>query len=183
MTGVSGKVLLYGVGNPARGDDGLGPALAAAMEASQVPEVVVDSNYQLTVEDAAEISDYSSVVFADAAAQGPTPFWFACIDDAAVERAGNPVGWSSHSVSPAQVVALARGLFASKVTAYTLGIRGYEFGDLDETLSPRAQENLAQAVLFARKALGDRQFDNYLQEFGDPAAGDSSGGSNRKAQP
>jgi len=180
------KILLYGFGNPARGDDGLGPALAAAIEQLGIPNITVDANYQLTVEDAAEIAGYDAVVFADAATQGATPFWFSRVDDASIKRVGNSIGsigWTSHSVSPAQVVALARDLFASKVAAYALGIRGYEFGDLDEALSPRAIDNLTVAVTFARKALVERQFEQYLQEFGPPAAGDTTGGTTWKAQP
>ena len=178
------RILLYGFGNPARGDDGLGPALAAAIEELGIPNIVVDANYQLTVEDAAEIAGYDAVVFADAATQGPSPFWFSRVDDTAVKRVGNHVGsigWTSHSVSPAQVVALARDLFASKVAAYALGIRGYEFGDLDEALSSRAIDNLTEAVTFARKALVERQFEHYVQEFGPPAAGQVACSSTWKA--
>jgi hypothetical protein len=78
-------------------------------------------------------------------------------------------------------VALARDLFASKVAAYALGIRGYAFGDLDETLSSRAIDNLTCAVTFARRALLDRQFEYYVQEFGPPAAGSTTGSSTWKA--
>jgi hydrogenase maturation protease len=178
------KILLYGFGNPARGDDGLGPALAAAIEELGIPNIEVDANYQLTVEDAAEIARYDAVVFADAATQGPTPFWFSRVDDTSVKRVGGhigSIGWTSHSVSPEQVVALARDLFASKVAAYTLGIRGYEFGDLDEALSSRAIDNLTLAVTFARKALIELQFEHYVQEFGPPAAGQVVGSATRKA--
>jgi hydrogenase maturation protease len=161
------KVLLYGYGNPGRGDDGLGPALAEAIEELALPGISVDANYQLTVEDAADMGQYQAVVFADAATEGPSPFWFSRIDDSGVGR----LGWTSHSVSPVQVVALARDLFGSKVAAYALGIRGYAFGELDEGLSSPARDNLAQAVAFARKALADRHFEQYVQEFGYPAAG------------
>jgi hydrogenase maturation protease len=183
MNGSTERVLLYGFGNPARGDDGLGPALAAAIEELSIPNITVDANYQLTVEDAAEIAGYDAVVFADAAIQGSTPFWFSRVDDTSIKRVGNSIGWTSHSVSPAQVVALARDLFASKVAAYALGIRGYEFGDLDEALSLRAIDNLTEALTFARKALVERQFEHYVQEFGPPAAGDAAGGTTWKAQP
>ena len=47
------KVLLIGYGNPGRLDDGLGPALAAAVEKLAIPGVTVDADYQLNVEDAA----------------------------------------------------------------------------------------------------------------------------------
>jgi len=94
---------LRSFGNPARGDDGLGPALAAAIEELGIPHIEVDANYQLTVEDAAEIAGYDAVVFADAATQGPTPFWFSRVDDTAIKRVGDlvgSIGWTSHSVSP-----------------------------------------------------------------------------------
>ncbi len=155
--------------------------MAAAIEELGIPNIVVDANYQLTVEDAADIAGYDAVVFADAATQGPTPFWFSHIDDSTIEQAGKALGWTSHSVSPVQVVALARGMFASKVAAYTLGIRGYEFADLDEALSSRAIDNLTEAVTFARKALVERRFDHYVQEFGHPAVGQVTGGSTWKA--
>jgi hydrogenase maturation protease len=172
----SGKVLVYGYGNPGRGDDGLGPALAAALEALRLPDTVVDANYQLTVEDAADISGYEAVLFADAATQGPDPFFFSRIDDSGIER----VGWTSHSVSPEQVVALARDMFGSQVAAFTLGIRGYEFGELDEGLSARARVNLSEAIAFATKALVEREFDLYAQQCAGPSAG-STGTSTWKA--
>jgi hydrogenase maturation protease len=179
MSTPNDNVLVYGYGNPGRGDDGLGPALAAAIEALGIPEVDVDANYQLTVEDAAEIVRYSAVLFVDAAARGPAPFWFSRVDDSGVGH----VGWTSHSIGPAQVVALARDLFGKKLQAYVLGVRGYAFGELDETLSVRARENLSQALAFARKALVERNFEYYVQEFGHPAVGGTAGSPTRKAYP
>jgi hydrogenase maturation protease len=175
MNGPAATILLYGYGNPGRGDDGLGPALAAAIEAMAMPGVEVDANYQLAIEDAAELGRFAAVVFADAATDGPSPFWFSRIDAAGTRS----IGWSSHSVTPAKVVALARDLFGSKVAAYALGIRGYAFGDLDEGLSAPATENLGKAVAFARTALAERRFEQYTREFGHPAAG--TGGATGKA--
>jgi len=177
MNGDSANVLLYGYGNPGRGDDGLGPALAAAVEELAMPGIQVDANYQLTVEDAAEMRRFGAVVFADAATEGPSPFWFSRID---ASRTGR-LGWTSHSVTPVQVMALARDLFGSQVPAYTLGIRGYVFGELDEGLSAQARENLDQAVSFVRRALAERRFEQYVQEFGYPAAGLATGGTTWKA--
>ena len=162
MSAASDKILLFGYGNPGRGDDGLGPALAAAIEELGIEGVAVDADYQLNLEDASAISGYAAVVFADASAQGPAPFWFSPVDASTIGH----VGWTSHSVSPAQVVALARDLFASKVPAYALGIRGYDFGELDEKMSELAHDNLAKAVAFARTALVEREFERYVQEFG-----------------
>jgi hydrogenase maturation protease len=177
MNGVAANVLLYGYGNPGRGDDGLGPALAAAVEAMALPGVDVDANYQLNVEDSAELGRYQAVIFADAATEGPSPFFFSRIDDSGAGQ----LGFSSHSVTAVQVVALARDMFGSKVAAYTLGVRGYAFGELDQGLSEKARDNLAAAVAFTRKALAEQEFEQYVQEFGHPAAGLGTGGSTWKA--
>jgi hydrogenase maturation protease len=167
MNDAAAKILVYGYGNPGRGDDGLGPALAAAVEALAMPGIEVDANYQLTVEDAAAMNRFGTVVFADAASAGPAPFWFSRIDDSGTGR----LGWTSHSVTPVQVMALARDLFGSRVPAYTLGIRGYAFGELDEDLSRQARTNLASALAFVRKMSAERRFEQYVQEFGHFAAG------------
>ena len=68
------KVLVFGIGNPGRQDDGLGPALVEQAEkllpgqlssASNL-QIDYDANYQLNVEDAETISAYDLVYFVDA---------------------------------------------------------------------------------------------------------------------
>jgi len=138
----SGGILVLGYGNPGRLDDGLGPALAGAVEALGIPGVEVDSGYQLMVEDAARIAGRAAVVFADAAAAGPEPFSFE-----PVEPAGR-AGFTTHSVSPGELMALAAALFGSTARGYILGIRGYAFDAFGERLSPRARANLDAALAF-----------------------------------
>ncbi len=155
------SLLLYGYGNPGRGDDGLGPALVAALQALEhPPAVTIESNYQLEVEDSAELAKHKIVIFADADGSGPEPFWFDRVEPCA------NVGFSSHSISPQGLLALTDQLFGTRITAYALGIRGYEFGELKETLSTGAKGNLDQAFSFVRRALEDRAFDQYVQQYG-----------------
>ena len=139
---LASKILVLAYGNPGRRDDGLGPALAAALERLDLPGVTIDSDYQLTVEDAAAIAEHDVVVFADADCAGPEPFTFRRV----VPEAG--VGFSSHSVSPQGVLGLAAGLLGAQPTGYVLGIRGYEFNEFGEGLSARAEANLAAALRF-----------------------------------
>jgi hydrogenase maturation protease len=149
------KVLLFGIGNPGRFDDGLGPALAEAVEALGIPGVDVDADYQLTVEDAAAVAEHRVVVFADAdAGEGPEPFSFRPL----APQAG--VGFSSHGIEPEGVLALAATLFGGRPEAYLLGIRGHEFGqrgegriELGEGLTAGARENLAAALAFLEPRL------------------------------
>lgn len=154
------KLLVYGYGNPARGDDGLGPALVFALDELGLPDIRVDANYQLVIEDSAELADHDVVIFADAAVSGPAPFWFDRIQPSAL------AGTDSHKVAPGAVVALADALFGKKVEAYALGIRGYQFDELTETLSSRADANLKEAVVFMRHAVEERKFGEYLQQYG-----------------
>ena len=113
-----------------------------------------DVDGQLTVEDAAEVAQYDIVVFADADTAGPEPFWVRqiCGDD------DECISFSSHSVQPTGVLALAKRLFNAEPQAYLLGIRGYEFNAFGEGLSDRARANLAEAIAYVTDAVRDRRF-------------------------
>jgi hydrogenase maturation protease len=150
---MANKVVVIGYGNPGRCDDGLGPALAGALERLRIPGVTVESDYQLTVEDAAAVAAHRFVVFADAAVEGRAPFFFR-----AVQPAGQ-TSFSSHSLEPEAVLALARDLFRADTRGYALGIRGYRFNEFGEALSEKAQENLAAAIRFIVPVLRERAFD------------------------
>jgi len=138
------RILILAWGNPGRRDDGLGPAAAAALEALDVPGLKVACDYQLTVEDVAAIAESDVVIFVDAAIAGPEPFSFQRVTP------GEGSSFSTHSVTPSQVLTLAADLFGARPAAWLLGIRGYEFDEFGESLSPAAQKNLAAAVGFLR---------------------------------
>jgi len=134
------RIMLIGFGNPGRLDDGLGPLFAEAMAERQVPGLTVDADYQLTVEAAAYVAEHDIVVFADAAVDGPEPFWINAIEPVSQQS------FSSHSVAPEAVLGLAHDLFGAKTKGYLLGMRGYEFNEFDERLSEQAQKNLEAAL-------------------------------------
>ncbi len=142
------SILLIGYGNPGRLDDGLGPALAEAIEALAIPGVTVDADYQLTVEDAAAAAQHAAVVFADASVNGRAPFSFARVAPAAPG-----VEFSSHSLAPEGVLALARDLFGARPEGYALGIRGEAFNEFGERLSEAAVRRLAAATDFITRLL------------------------------
>lgn len=146
------RILVLGYGNPGRRDDGLGPAAAAALEARRLAGVTVESDYQLTVEDAADVATHDVVVFVDAACQGPEPFAFRRVVP------GDGMSFSSHSASPEGVLGLAGDLFGAHPEGYVLGIRGYEFNEFGEGLSERARANLAAALAFVEPLILNRTF-------------------------
>ncbi|MDP8266205.1 MAG: hydrogenase maturation protease [Candidatus Aceula meridiana] len=147
-----GNVLLIGFGNPGRLDDGLGPALADAIEKLNVDGVDVDSNYQLTVEDASEVSNHDVVIFADASVNCGEPFTFTQIQPKV------DISFTTHSIDPESVLGLAYQLFSAKTKGYVLAIRGYEFNEFGEKLSGQAQNNLLDAITFIEKALRKKEF-------------------------
>ena len=136
------RILLIGYGNPGRGDDGLGPALAAKVEALGLPGVTVESDYQLMVDHAAQIAAHDLVIFADAMIGLAQPYQFAPIEQI------QPLGLGSHQVTPEAALALAELLFGKAPAGWMLAIAGQAFGEVKEGLSPAAQTNLAEALTF-----------------------------------
>ena len=146
------KVLFIGYGNPGRLDDGLGPALAARIEALSLKGMTVEAEYQLAVENAYDVSIHDIVIFADAAVRGKAPFFFKEI------HPRPPLSLGSHSVSPEAVLSFAERLFHSRARGYVLGIRGYEFNGYNERLSERAEKNLEEAFHFVAKLVQSGNF-------------------------
>ncbi len=134
------RVLVIGYGNPARGDDGLGPALADRLERLALPGVTVDADYQLAIEHAALAAEHDIVVFADAAAGGDAAFSFAPIGPA------GDASFSTHAVTPGQVLALAGSCFGAAPAGYVLAIRGHALEGFTEGLTDAARAGLEVAL-------------------------------------
>lgn len=122
------------------------------MQALQLPDVSVESNYQLNIEDAELISKYDTVVFADASVDAQESF-----DFEPMHSTPPVVGFSSHSIKPESLLGLARELFSATPQAYAMAIRGYVFNDFGESLSDTASANLDAAVGFFREWVLERQ--------------------------
>ncbi len=155
-------VLVLCYGNPSRLDDAIGAVFARALEQSVPDGVTVETDYQLSVEHALKIADHEIVIFVDAAVSGPEPFAF---------RRVHPkfgASFTTHSIEPESLMGLARELFDAKAQGYTLGIRGYEFDDFGESLSPSARANLDAAVGFVLELLGSRRFEESARVFDSP---------------
>ena len=138
----TGKTLVLGWGNPARGDDGLGPALVERISRANLPGVEARAGYQLRVEDAMVIGGYQRVVFVDASREAAAPFEYRPLN------AADALALDSHGVSPAALVRLARTLFGAKTRAELLAVRGYRFEPFAEHLSRAARANLDRACAF-----------------------------------
>ena len=134
-------VLVLAVGNPSRGDDALGPELAARLEAAALPGVEVITEFQLQVENALDLEGRERVIFVDAGTGTPAPF--------ELRRAtANPdFLHTSHALSPEAVLATYRRVTGNEPPeAWVLCVRGESF-ELGEGLSEGAAGNLEAAWL------------------------------------
>lgn len=139
-------MLVLGIGNPGRRDDGLGPAAAERLRKRRLRGVVCDANYQLNIEDALAVAGHDTVVFVDAARGLRKPFAFREVRPAATLPA------MSHALGPAAVLALAAGLYGKRPEARLLAIRGRRFG-VGEGLTAEAERDLALALAFLEEYL------------------------------
>lgn len=138
------KILVYGFGNPGRMDDGLGNAFTdkVAQWAIQCGHnnIVCDSNYQLNVEDALEISTYDVVVFADATIEEHVETFR--LDPLDPEQ--DAVKYTLHAASPGYILELCNELYGKYPNTYLMRIKGYEW-DFKEGMTDAAIHNLEKA--------------------------------------
>jgi len=138
-------ILLIGCGNPARRDDGLGPALVQRL--ASTPGLEAWWDYQLSIEHAADIAAYELVIIADASETASEPCELREIIPKGVHN------YTSHILEPEAVIDLARSTFGWQGHAYVLAIRGYEFDPFVEMLSVKAARNLPPAERQVRELI------------------------------
>ena len=133
------RTVVLAVGNPSRGDDALGPELAARLEAAALPGVEVIGEFQLQVEYVLDLVARERVIFVDAGTGTPAPF------DLQPVEAEPEFLHTSHALSPGAVLATYRRVTGeAPPEAWLLCVRGESF-ELGEPLSAAASEHLAAA--------------------------------------
>jgi hydrogenase maturation protease len=141
-------VLVLAVGNPSRGDDAIGPELAARLEAAALPGVEVITEFQLQVENALDLVGRDRVIFVDAGTKTPAPFELRPVGAAAEFL------HTSHALSPEAVLATyLRVTATAPPESWVLCVRGESF-ELGEPLSPAACAHLEAAWVMLRQRCG-----------------------------
>lgn len=140
-------LLVLAVGNPSRGDDAIGPELAARLEAAALPGVEVIGEFQLQVENALDLVGRERVIFVDAGTGTPAPF--------ELRRVAPSPDFlhTSHALAPEAVLAtFLRVTGTPPPEAWLLCVRGESF-DLGQPLSALAAANLEAAWFGLRRLL------------------------------
>lgn len=132
-------ILIIGYGNTLRGDDGVGPRVAEAVEKLQLPNVRTLICQQLSPEHADPISRAETVVFVDAAVDAPQGVLLRPLEPGANSQI------MAHAADPRTMLALARDVFGHTPKAWWLTIPAVKLA-FGEELSPEAQRGLDEAV-------------------------------------
>ena len=136
------KVLLIGIGNSGRGDDGLGWKFTDMLKRYKFDFLDYEYRYQLQVEDTLLISRYNMVIFADASHE--------ILENGFEVKSCTPANhyfFSSHIQSPETILYLANDLYNKQPAAYTVAITGHHW-ELKTSLSRNAKKNLQSALAF-----------------------------------
>ena len=119
--------LVFGVGNPSRGDDALGPLFIERLEAwsataGDLPVALATlTDFQWQIEHALDLVDIDVVIFVDASVAATPPFELAPL------AANYDATHSTHALSPACLLAVAERLGQTVPAAWLLAIPGRAF--------------------------------------------------------
>lgn len=149
---MTAPTLIFGWGNPSRGDDALGPLFVERIEALDLPGVECLTDFQLQVEHALDLRGRQRVLFVDASIGTAT------IAATRIEPARDAT-FTSHAISPQSVMQTYLDIEKSAPPpCWLLAIGGTAF-ELGEPLSPQAAVNLEAALAWAADWLAAKEKD------------------------
>ncbi len=144
------KLLLFGYGNPGRGDDALGPMLIEHVAKLKLAQITCQHDMQLLVEHVTDLIGFDRVFFVDADMSCAAPYEFTQV---AAEKDDS---YTSHALTPAALLYIYQQVYGHKPPpTFILRIRGYDF-KLGDHLSDAAFVNLQAAY----KQIKDEYFVN-----------------------
>ncbi len=136
------NILIIGIGNNTRQDDGLGWVFLELLEKEGFNTNNLVYKYQLMVEDSELISEFNPVIFIDACkSKLKNGFSFERI------YPSEEVTFSTHSVPPNQILNLCKTIYDRTPNTYLLKIQGYNW-NIGSRLSKQAKTNLKNAFSY-----------------------------------
>lgn len=141
------KVLLFGIGNSGRFDDGLGWAFLDRISPELPENFDIEYRYQLQIEDGELATHYDMVIFVDAHIDlfNDGFVWEECLPKATDS-------FTSHELDPRSILYLSESIYNQRPKAFILGISGKNFG-LGMGLTETGDFNLAEALRFFKEKI------------------------------
>jgi hydrogenase maturation protease len=147
------RLVVFGWGNEARGDDGLGPLMLARIAAAGWSGVTTVEDYQLQIEHALDIEGADCALFVDAGRDTPAPFSFHAV---APRR---DMTHTTHALAPEAVLDVyAQVKGRAPPPAFALCLRGERF-ELGEGLSREGAQRLEAAWAFVQGLMAERSIE------------------------
>ena len=148
-------VLVFGYGNPSRGDDGLGSELLENLKKNAVirlDKIEFLSDFQLQIEHALDLEKRHMVLFVDASVSCNSPFELHQL------KPEHDLSYTTHAMSPAAVLQVYQ-MIKKEIPppCFLLSIKAEQF-ELGEDLSVGAKQNLQLAYDFAVRLLTNSSF-------------------------
>ena len=144
QTKIETELLVIGYGNSLRRDDGVGPRVAEAIEALQLPGVRTLNCQLLTPEFADQVARARKVIFVDAAVDRIDGVHFRKLEP------GQTSQLMAHAADPRTLLALARDVFGHAPTAWWLTVPAINMG-FGTDYSPAAERGFHTAVKEIKK--------------------------------
>jgi hydrogenase maturation protease len=137
---VTAPILIFGWGNPSRGDDALGPLFVERVEAMHLPGIECLTDFQLQVEHALDLAGRQRILFIDASVEALPPFRHDRLSPA------HDASFSTHAMTPEAVMQVYADLYDDEPPpCELLAIRGESF-ELGAGLSHAAAAHLDAAL-------------------------------------
>jgi hydrogenase maturation protease len=149
------RLVVFGWGNVARGDDGLGPLLLARIAEARWRDATLIEDFQLQLEHALDLQGADLALFLDAGKNTPAPFAFNEI----FPRAG--MTHTSHALAPEAVLGVYETTLGREPPpSFLLCVRGESF-ELGEGLSAEGAERLEQSWAFLEELERAREMEDW----------------------
>lgn len=138
-------LLIIGIGNTLRGDDGVGPYMVRCLKKQELPKGV--ACLELTAPDiilSETISDYKHIIIIDAIADPiHEPYRLYSLEQSPITKASS--GFASHLVEWGFILTVAQEIYGHSPRTEMLGIGAFSF-DFSETISPECLDNVKKAM-------------------------------------
>jgi hydrogenase maturation protease len=158
--GSNESILVYGIGNVGRQDDGIGIILVDRLERDALyaddgdacARLTFEAGYQLSIEDALLVSGFDVVLFIDASRErvASEPFTLRAL------APSDQVAFTTHAMSFSSVLGICADLYSRSPRTFLLAVSGYEWG-ISERLSLRAGINIDEAFASLSELLRPRR--------------------------
>lgn len=141
-------ILIFGYGNPSRGDDALAPLLLERINHGSNVELLTD--FQLQIEHSLDMVGRELILFVDASISCSSPFEFIPLEY--LNPQATPT-YTTHQLTPEELVKTYLDVHQQPAPpAYLLSIRGEQF-ELGVALSEAAETNIQLAIQWTEQLL------------------------------